>query len=142
MTQSRGSVVAPGATFMEKLKARMDNGDITVWLMILPTIVLFCATSLYPFIWIFRYVFYDYNGFNAYPVGWYNFERLFRDSTYWTSVLNTFEYAGLKLVLVLPLALALPDAFAATAAAVVLLQTLVELVAMVTMVRLVPRWVR
>ncbi|GAA4749288.1 bile acid:sodium symporter [Gordonia alkaliphila] len=45
-------------------------------------------------------------------------------------------------LVVLPLALALPDAFAATAAAVVLLQTLVELVAMVTMVRLVPRWVR
>lgn len=42
-------------------------------------------------------------------------------------------------LVVLPLALALPDALAATAAAVVVLQTLVELVTMVLLVRLVPR---
>ena len=97
----RPSTLSP----QEKWRTWMYNGDITVWLMILPTFVLFCATSLYPFLWIFRYIFYDYNGFSAYPVGLYNFERLFRDASYWSSVLHTFEYAGLKLLFILPIAL-------------------------------------
>ena len=106
MTRTRKMPVRSDLTPLERLRAKVDNGDITVWMMIMPTIVLFCATSLYPFIWIFRYVFYDYNGFNAYPVGLYNFERLFRDAAYWNSVLHTFEYASLKLILILPIALA------------------------------------
>ncbi len=92
-------------TLWERIRTGLDSGDITVWLMILPTIILFCATALYPFVWVFRYVFYDYNGFKAYYVGTYNFTRLFRDATYWNSVVHTFEYAGLKLVLILPLSM-------------------------------------
>lgn len=93
-------------TPMERLRTRIFNGDITVWLMLAPTIVLFLATSVYPFIWVFRYVLYDYNGYQAYYVGTYNFKRLFtNDPTYWSSVLHTFEYALLKLVLIMPLAL-------------------------------------
>ncbi len=92
-------------TFQERLRTKLYNGDITVWFMILPTIILFCATALYPFIWIFRYVLYDYNGFQAYYVGFYNFQRLFRDVAYWNSVLHTFEYAALKLAIILPIAI-------------------------------------
>lgn len=45
-------------------------------------------------------------------------------------------------LVVLPLALALPGALGATAAATVVLQTLVELIGMVILTRLVPRLVR
>jgi raffinose/stachyose/melibiose transport system permease protein len=51
-------------------------------------------------------VFFDYDGYKAYYVGLDNFTRLFtRDTTYWGSVLHTFEYATLKLVFILPVAL-------------------------------------
>ncbi len=93
-------------SWKERIRTGIYEGDITVWMMILPTLILFLATSVYPFYWIFRYVFFDYNGYKAYYVGWYNFERLLGDSTFWNSVLHTLEYAVGKLVIILPIALA------------------------------------
>lgn len=76
-----------------------------MWLMLTPTIFFILVVSVYPFTWLIRYVFYDYNGFKAYYVGLDNFKRVFTDTIYWNSVLHTFEYAGLKLLFVLPLSL-------------------------------------
>lgn len=92
-------------TFRQQLKKSWDNGDIPMWLMLFPTIFFILVMSVYPFAWLIRYVFYDYNGFKSYFVGLANFQRLTTDTIYWSSVLHTFEYAILKLLFVLPLSL-------------------------------------
>jgi raffinose/stachyose/melibiose transport system permease protein len=93
-------------SFKEKLEHAKSNGSISVWLMMFPSIFLLCIVSIYPFCWLIKYVFYDYNGFVAYFIGFNNFKRALTDQIYWTSVMHTFEYAVLKLVVILPLALA------------------------------------
>lgn len=74
-------------------------------LMLLPSVFLLAVTSVYPFFWLFRYVCYDYNGFTAYFTGSYNFTHMFGDTVFWQSVLHTFEYAGMKLAIIIPLSL-------------------------------------
>ena len=64
-----------------------------------------CLCSIYPFIWIFRYVACDYNGFKSTFTGWKNFERMLNDKVFWNSVMHTFEYAFYKLIFIIPLAL-------------------------------------
>ena len=82
---------------------RKDN--ISAGLMLAPAVFLLILTSVYPFTWLFRYILYDYNGFNAYFIGLDNFKRAFTDAVFWRSVLHTFEYASLKLLLVIPFSL-------------------------------------
>lgn len=84
---------------------RRDN--ISAAFMLLPAVFLLVVTSIYPFFWLFRYVLYDYNGFVAYFTGLDNVFRMFSDTTFWRSVLHTFEYASMKLVIVIPLSLVL-----------------------------------
>lgn len=92
-------------TFREKMKQKHDNGDFAVWVMMFPAILMLIVVSIYPFIWIFRYVAYDYNGFVAYYTGLDNLQHAFRDGQFWTSVVHTFEYAILKLIFTVPLSL-------------------------------------
>lgn len=89
----------------QRFKKSWDHGDIPMWLMLFPTIFFILVMSVYPFTWLIRFVFYDYNGFKAYFVGMDNFKRMLTDVIYWKSVLHTFEYACLKLLFVLPLSL-------------------------------------
>lgn len=80
--------------------------DPSVYLMLLPALFLLLVVSIYPFIWIFRYVLYDYNGYTAYYTGFANIKRLFtNDPIYWLSVLHTFEYSLWKIVIIIPLSL-------------------------------------
>ncbi len=95
----------PEPSFAQRVKQGWSGGSIPMWFMLLPTIFFIVVISIYPFVWIFHYVFYDYNGFTAYFIGWKNFTRAFSDSIYWYSVLHTFEYAVMKLLFVLPLSL-------------------------------------
>lgn len=77
-----------------------------IYAMLLPNLILFLVMSVYPVIWALRYMFYSYDGISQ-PVfiGLNNFVRVFtRDTDFWHSVLNTFIYAGGKIVFVLPLA--------------------------------------
>lgn len=87
-----------------KRKERNDT-NITTFLMLSPAILFLIVCSIYPFIWIFRYIASDYNGFNATFTGTRNFERLLNDSTFWDSVTHTFEYAFYKLIIIIPLSL-------------------------------------
>lgn len=87
------------------LRKFWEGGHITMWLMLLPTIFFVLVVSVYPFTWLLKYVFYDYNGFKAYFIGLDNFKRVATDQIYWNSVLHTFEYAFLKLLFVLPMSL-------------------------------------
>ena len=82
-----------------------ESGGVSAGLMLLPSIIFLCICSVYPFIWIFRYVCYNYNGFKATYTGVRNFTRMWGDAKFWNSVVTTFEYAGLKLVFIIPLAL-------------------------------------
>jgi ABC-type sugar transport systems, permease components len=78
------------------------------YLFTLPSFLLTIVFAVYPIIWAMRYMFFDYKGYGK-PVfaGLNNFTRLFRDDLYWNSVLNTFIYAGGKLLLTIPLSLVL-----------------------------------
>ncbi|MEY8354822.1 sugar ABC transporter permease [Lachnospiraceae bacterium 54-53] len=94
-------------SFADRLKRANSRGDFASALMLLPAVFLLAVISIYPFCWLFRYIFYDYNGFTAYYVGFKNFTRMFQDAVFWRSVLHTFEYAFMKLVIIIPLSLLL-----------------------------------
>ncbi len=81
------------------------RGDFAAFFMLLPSVFLLAVISIYPFLWIFRYVCYEYNGMTSYYTGSYNFTRMLSDTTFWRSVGHTFEYAALKIVFIIPLAL-------------------------------------
>lgn len=78
-------------------------------LMMFPAVLLLCVVSIYPFLWLFRYVFYDYNGMTSYFCGLRNFTRMFSDTAFWGSVGHTFEYAILKIIFIIPLALIMAE---------------------------------
>lgn len=80
-----------------------SDGKISAGLMLAPAIFLLIVTSIYPFFWLFRYICFDYNGYQAYFTGAHNFFHMLNDSIFWSSVVHTFEYAGLKLLFILPL---------------------------------------
>lgn len=82
-----------------------NHDGLSIALMMFPAVLLLVVVSVYPFLWVFRYVAYDYNGMTSYFCGMRNFTRMFSDTTFWLSVGHTFEYAALKLVFILPLAL-------------------------------------
>jgi len=99
-----------GGFVLKKYKNRrtlksIDGAGWSVAAMLAPALVFLAVCSIYPFLWIFRYVCYNYNGFVARYTGMRNFTMMLRDSKFWSSVGTTFEYAGLKIVTIIPLAL-------------------------------------
>ena len=94
-------------SFRDRIARANSRGDFAAVFMMLPAVILLVVMSIYPFFWLFRYICYDYNVFNAYFTGARNFMRMLEDETFWRSVLHTFEYAGLKLLFVIPLSLLL-----------------------------------
>ncbi len=92
-------------TFSQKFQKAKSSGSFSAALMLAPAIFFLCLCSIYPFIWIFRYVACDYNGFKSTFTGWKNFERMLNDKVFWNSVMHTFEYAFYKLIFIIPLAL-------------------------------------
>lgn len=92
---------------MKRLKTNHSSttgeGKLSAGLMLAPSLFLLIVTSIYPFIWLFRYICYDYNGYQAYFTGTHNFVRMLNDGIFWGSVVHTFEYAGLKLLFILPI---------------------------------------
>ena len=94
-------------SFKEKVSRAASRGDFAAVLMIMPAIFLLAVISIYPFCWLFRYILYDYNGFKSYYIGFKNFTRMFHDVVFWRSVLHTFEYAVMKLTIIIPFSLVL-----------------------------------
>lgn len=88
-----------------KKKRKFTKDSFVSGAMLAPAVLFLCVCSIYPFIWIFRYVAYDYNGFTATYTGSRNFTRMLSDTTFWNSVGHTFEYAFYKLIFIIPLAL-------------------------------------
>ncbi len=91
----------------EKWKKAKARGDIASFWMLFPAVFMLIVVSIYPFIWIFRYVCYDYNGITSYYTGTHNFTRMLADTKFWLSVGHTFEYAALKILFIVPFALIL-----------------------------------
>lgn len=92
---------------VKKKKFRITRDGIASALMLAPSTILLAVCSIYPFIWIFRYVCFDYNGFTATYTGSRNFTRMLADKAFWGSVGHTLEYAAYKLIFIIPLALLL-----------------------------------
>lgn len=90
---------------LNKKRTKSKGSKLVTWLMLSPAIFLLVVVSIYPFLWVFQYIMYDYNGFSKYFVGFDNIKRVFSDTLFWQSVLHTFEYAFLKLIFVMPLSL-------------------------------------
>lgn len=86
-------------------KKTFSAESITIMLMLAPALIFLIICSIYPFMWIFRYICTDYNGFTVTYTGSKNFTRMLNDKTFWNSVVHTFEYAFYKLVFIIPLAL-------------------------------------
>ena len=89
-------------TFSQKFQNAKSSGSFSAALLLAPAVFLPCLCSIYPFIWIFRYVACDYNGFKSTFTGWKNFERMLNDKVFWNSVMHTFEYAFYKLISIIP----------------------------------------
>lgn len=86
-------------------KSKKKDKSPAYLVMLFPSVLMLAVCSIYPFLWIFRYVCYNYNGFTATYTGMANFRRMFSDKLFWHSVGVTFEYAALKLIFIIPLAL-------------------------------------
>lgn len=89
------------------MKSRKIKEEIRTYVLLLPNLILFLAFSVYPCLWTLKYVFYKYSGIGTgIPkfIGIDNLLRVFRDEIYWKSVVNTFVYAGAKILFIIPLA--------------------------------------
>ena len=95
----------PQKQLRKQIKKDDKKDKIAAIIMLSPVVFLLLICSIYPFIWMFRYVCYDYNGFQATFTGTRNFTRMLSDTTFWNSVGHTFEYALYKLIFIIPLAL-------------------------------------
>lgn len=77
-------------------------------LMLAPMMIGFIMFTYIPIAYILRYAFYDSNGFKETWIGMENFVRIFtKDTMYWKSVLNAVILSLGKLIVEIPLALAL-----------------------------------
>ena len=88
-------------------RKRLVKQNIEAYTVLLPNLVLFILCSIYPLIWTLKYVFYQYGGIGTGTPKWVgldNLARVFRDTVYWESVVNTFIYGFGKVVLIIPLA--------------------------------------
>ena len=74
-----------------------------------PNLLLFLCFSLFPVIWMLKYMFFKYGGIGTTEVftGLENLKRVFRDGIYWQSVANTFIYALGKIIVTIPASFAL-----------------------------------
>jgi raffinose/stachyose/melibiose transport system permease protein len=62
------------------------------YLMMSPTILMVILFGVYPLLYVLYYSFFKYDGFSpAVFVGLRNYTRLFKDATYWNSVINTLQ---------------------------------------------------
>ncbi len=99
----------PQSGLLGGLMQRIQKDDtIPAYIMIAPMVLGFLLFTVYPIFYVVRWSFFDYDGFTkATFIGVDNFIRLFsRDSNYWSSIGNTVIITLGKMVLEIPLALA------------------------------------
>lgn len=82
--------------------------DLIGYLMLLPAFVPYLLFAIIPIGWLVYHSFFRWNGYTD-PVfiGLDNFARVLRDDQWWGSVLTTLIYGGGRLIIEIPLGLAL-----------------------------------
>ena len=85
-------------TFSQKFQKAKSSGSFSAALMLAPAVFFLCLCSIYPFIWIFRYVACDYNGFKSTFTGWKNFERMLNDPYFTVEELSAIALGYTKLL--------------------------------------------
>jgi raffinose/stachyose/melibiose transport system permease protein len=80
--------------------------------MLVPGLLPYIAFALLPIAWLIRYSFFRWNGFTDPTfVGFDNYARVLRDEQWWSSVLNTLQFGFGRLIIEIPLAMALAYIF-------------------------------
>lgn len=75
-----------------------------IYLMLFPGLIFLIVTSLYPIVWILRFMFYSYTSFGDFEfIGLQNFTKLAGDKIFYESLINTIVYALGKLALTMPI---------------------------------------
>lgn len=96
---------APRRRSLTGMKAR---NTLQGWSFILPNFVGFGLLTLVPVITLFYYALTKWNAFGAAKfIGLENFQRMFRDSSFWTALFNTGYYSIFHIPLTLIVALSL-----------------------------------
>ncbi|HEX6447384.1 MAG TPA: sugar ABC transporter permease [Streptosporangiales bacterium] len=76
--------------------------------MTLPALLPYAVFAIVPMLWLLRYSFFRWNGFTEPTfIGFANYGRMLHDPVWWASVLHTLEFGAGRLVIEIPLALAL-----------------------------------
>lgn len=91
------------------MSSTRSKNALQAYAMLAPMLAGFALFSLYPMLWLIRWAFYDYDGIGSPAfIGLANFARGFtRDPGYWAALLNTCVIVAAKLIIEMPLALAL-----------------------------------
>lgn len=86
------------------LSERRDN--LTAYIMVIPTVLLFLMFCIYPIVYILVMSFYEYDGMTEMKwIGAYNYLRVMRDTSWWNSVWNTVQLGILIPLVQIPFAL-------------------------------------
>lgn len=87
--------------------SKRTKNDIQAYIMLSPQIIGFLLFSIFPLIWAIRLSWFYYNGIEVQTrfVGWDNFITLMSDTSYWSSLANTFLFFVMKLPLEIPVAM-------------------------------------
>ena len=87
--------------------SKRTKNDIQAYIMLSPQIIGFLLFSIFPLIWAIRLSWFSYNGIAEQTrfVGWENFVTLMSDTSYWSSLANTFLFFLMKLPFEIPVAM-------------------------------------
>jgi ABC-type sugar transport system permease subunit len=101
--------IHPSEACMKSITKKKLHASSQAYSLLAPNLVLFACFSLFPILWTLKFMFFRYGGIGTTTsfVGLKNFARVFRDTVYWKSVLNTFVYAAGKIVITIPLSFSL-----------------------------------
>jgi raffinose/stachyose/melibiose transport system permease protein len=94
----------------DKRWRRSEN--LAAYTMLLPALLPYIAFALLPIGWLVYYSFHRWNGITDPTfIGVDNYRRVARDTEWWESVVTTLQFTGGRLVLEVPIALALAYVF-------------------------------
>lgn len=78
------------------------------YMMVAPTVILFLMFCIYPIIHVLFVSLFEYDGMTDMKyIGLYNYARVFRDGSWWKTVLNTVEFGLICPLIQIPISLVL-----------------------------------
>ena len=91
MKTAKNTKIKPTYDKKYKYKERM------CYLMLAPQILNWCIFSIVPLVWAISLSWTNYDTIMTGFVGWDNFKALAGDTSYWKSLLTTFQFALMKM---------------------------------------------